>query len=421
MSAWPWRSIGYLLTTLPSAVAAFATLGVPWLVLAVRLAQGRARAGEVAVLVLIGVSLAAVPGPLAAAWLSGRELRRLRTVDARPVQARFRSGRRLRSRYTDPLAWREVGYVLLLATVSPVLVLAVMAIALMAVTFAASPIILGAQGAGAGPVTLVFGKVDSVVGTAPYAAAGAALLLLLPYLATALAGAHAAVARALLTGGASERLRAELVEVSRSRTRLADAFEAERRRIERDLHDGAQQRLVGFTLKLGLARLDLPPDSSAAALVDEAHGEAKQLMAELRELIHGIRPQILTDLGLPAALGELADRSTVPVVVEADVPERLPALVENTVYFVVAEALTNAAKHSRATCVTVTARVKGGALDVEVRDDGHGGADPDRGSGLTGLADRVAVTGGRMLMSSPAGGPTVLRVEVPCDPSPSSE
>jgi signal transduction histidine kinase len=417
-SAWPWRSLGYLLATLPASLAALAVLGVPWLVLAAGTAQGRVGFGEAAVLVMLGVALPAALGPVLAG-LAGRELRRLRLVDDRPLPALPRRAR-LRDRYGDPRTWREVACLLLLATAGPVLVFAPAATALLAGALAASPVLVLAQRPGDAPVSLAFGKVAALDQTPPYVAAGVALLALLPYAVTALAGGHAAAMRALLTGGAGDRLRAELREVSRSRTRLADAFEAERRRIERDLHDGAQQRLVGLTLKLGLARLDLPAASPAASLVDEAHGEAKQLMAELRELIHGIRPQILTDLGLPAALGELADRSAVPVAVEAHVPKRLPALVESTVYFVVAEALANAAKHSRASRVRVRARVEGGALAVEVRDDGRGGADPDRGSGLTGLADRVAVTGGRMLLSSPAGGPTVLRVEVPCDPSPPS-
>ena len=137
-------------------------------------------------------------------------------------------------------------------------------------------------------------------------------------------------------------------------------------------------------------------------------------MTELRELIHGIQPQILTDLGLPAALDELAEQSAIPVTVGAHLDGRLPGQVENAAYFAVAEALTNIAKHSGATKARVLARVRDRTLIVEVTDNGRGAADPGRGSGLTGLADRAAVAGGRMLLSSPPGGPTVLRVEVPC-------
>jgi signal transduction histidine kinase len=143
-------------------------------------------------------------------------------------------------------------------------------------------------------------------------------------------------------------------------------------------------------------------------------------MVDLRDLIHGIQPQILTDLGLPAALSELADQAPIPVTVYSALTERLPGQAENTAYFAAAEALTNAVKHSGAASATVTARARDGILFLEVRDDGRGGADAGRGSGLTGLADRVAVAGGRMLLSSPPGGPTILRVEVPCTTSTSS-
>ena len=411
ISAWPWRSAGYLLTTLPLALAAFAVLAVPWLVLA----AGDHRVDEAAVLIVVGIALIATVGPLIASPLAKVELRRLRMVDRRPIEpAHRRAAAGLRSRYTDPATWREVGYVCLLATATPVLTLAALLTALLAGAFVASPLLVIAQGPGNEPVALAFGSVATTSETVPYVVAGVAMSVLLPYLVTLLAGAHAAMARALLTGGRSEQLRAELVEVSRSRTRLVDAFEAERRRIERDLHDGAQQRLVSLTLKLGLARLDLPADSPATVTVAEAHEQAKQLMAELRELIHGIQPQILTDLGLAAAIEELADQSPIPVAVDARLPTRIPGQIENTTYFVVSEALANVAKHSGATSATVTAHLSDEVLTVQISDNGHGGADPNHGTGLTGLADRVAVTDGRMLLSSPAGGPTVLRVEVPC-------
>jgi len=320
----------------------------------------------------------------------------------------------LRARYAEPTTWREVGYACLLATVAPVLSIAALLAAPLAGFFIASPFLVLAQRPGGAPVALAFGKVATVGQALPYVIAGVVLLPLVPYLLTLLAGGHAAIARTLLLGGSGEQLRAELAEVSRSRARLADAFEAERRRIERDLHDGAQQRLVSLTLQLGLAQFDLSPGSPAAQTIAAAREQAKQLMTELRELIHGIQPQVLTDLGLPAALGELADQCPVPVTVSTSLDGRLPGQIENTGYFVVAEALTNIAKHSGATSATVAARQHDGLLTVEISDNGHGGADPGRGSGLTGLADRVAVTGGRMLLSSPDGGPTLLRVEFPC-------
>jgi signal transduction histidine kinase len=277
--------------------------------------------------------------------------------------------------------------------------------------FLISPVTLALMG---GWVSLFSWRASTVPQSVPFFFAGLVLLVLWSYLVTMVAGADAAVTRALLfRGGPEQRLRAELTEVAASRARLAGAFEAERRRIERDLHDGAQQKLVALTMQLGLARLDLPPGPAAQA-VTAAHEQARQLMADLRELIHGIQPQVLTDLGLPAALSELADQAPVPVTVYSGLTGRLPGQAENTAYFAAAEALTNVAKHSGAASASITARAAGGILVLEVRDDGRGGADPATGSGLTGLADRVAVADGRMLLSSPPGGPTVLRVEIPC-------
>jgi signal transduction histidine kinase len=420
ISSWPWRSAGYALVSLPVAVVAAAGLAipaVPWLMLA----AGGYQAGVIVLLVLLGGVLVAALGPLIAIPVAVLGRWRLRMVDARPsgpghweTAAAAGPGSWLRARYANPAAWRETGYACLLATVVPALCVAALLAVLLSGMLIASPFLVMAQQPGGGPVALAVGQASTVGQAVPYMIAGIAMLPVVPYLVTLVAGADAAVARALLAGGPAERLRAELTEVSHSRARLADAFEAERRRIERDLHDGAQQKLVSLTMQLGLARLDLPPGSPAAETVAAAHDQAKQLMAELRELIHGIQPQVLTDLGLPAALTELADSSPIQVTVDASLEGRLPGQVENTAYFAVAEALTNIAKHSSATSASVTARRHGGVLTIEVSDNGRGGADPGRGTGLTGLADRVAVAGGRMLLSSPAGGPTVLRVEVPC-------
>ena len=425
ISSWPWRSAGYLLRTLPAAALAAAALAipaVPWLMLA----AGSYQAGLVALLILLGGVLIAALGPLIAVPVGAVGRRRLRMIDGRPSSPVHRrtaavsgAGSWLRARYTDPQAWREAGYACLLATVVPALCLAALGSLLLSGLLIASPFLVLAQQPGSSPVALAVGQASTVGQTVPYLIVGIVLLTLVPWLVTLVAGADAAVARALLLGGPAEQLRAELTEVSRSRARLADAFEAERRRIERDLHDGAQQKLVSLTMQLGLARLDVPPGSPAASSITAAHQQAKQLMAELRELIHGIQPQVLTDLGLPAALGELADSAPIPVTVDAPLDGRLPGQVENTAYFAVAEALTNIAKHSGAASATVTARQRGNVLGIEITDNGHGGADPGCGSGLTGLADRVAVAGGRMLLSSPPGGPTILRVEIPCSQSPS--
>jgi signal transduction histidine kinase len=228
-----------------------------------------------------------------------------------------------------------------------------------------------------------------------------------PMLAFALAvGVHAF---AVLRGG---RKRIERLE--RTRAGVVDVQETELRRIERDLHDGAQARLVALGMSLGLAEQRLADDPEGAReLVAEARAGLSEALRELRDLARGIHPPILTDRGLPAAIAALADRSPVAIDVEADVPERPTAAVETAAYFVVAEALANAAKHAGATSVQVRIDRRGDVLSIHVEDDGRGGADPD-GHGLRGLRRRVEALDGTFSVASPAGGPTIVQVELPC-------
>ncbi|WP_106401549.1 sensor histidine kinase [Actinocorallia populi] len=407
LGSWPWRSAAHLLSS--------ALLAAPFtasaLFAGVEAVHGRG------VPLLAAVVLFAAAGPLLAVPLARWERRRLRLVDLRPIRSGHRVPRnaglwrRMRTRYGEAATWRELGYLGLLAVAAPVGVAVPLLVLLWALAALVGPVMVLS---GEAPVTLLAIDVETLPESFAHALGAVAALSALPYLVSFLAGLHVRVARVLLGEGPDGRLRDELVEVARSRARLVDAFEAERRRIERDLHDGAQQSLLGLTLQLGLARLDLPPDSPAAERVAAAHRQAKELMAELRELVEGIHPRVLTDRGLPGALGELADRSPLRVEVDAALPGRPPASVEATAYFVAAEALTNAAKHGGGTQAAVRAWWRDGLLTVEVEDDGHGGADPTAGTGLTGLADRVAVIDGRMLLASPSGGPTTLRVEFPC-------
>jgi signal transduction histidine kinase len=212
-------------------------------------------------------------------------------------------------------------------------------------------------------------------------------------------------------------LRARIEELRASRTRIVRAGDEERRRLERDLHDGAQQRLVAVALNLKFARasFDLDPDA-ALSLIDDAVKELTEATAELRELARGIHPAILTDRGLNAAVNALADRASVPVDVGALPAERLAAPIESTAYFVIAEALTNVTRYSEASHAEVEIGRDNGTLVVEVRDDGVGGADPGRGSGLRGLGDRVAAVDGRLLVTSEPGTGTVVHAEIPCGP-----
>ena len=210
-------------------------------------------------------------------------------------------------------------------------------------------------------------------------------------------------------------LRARVEELERSRTRLLEIGMFERRRLERDLHDGAQQRLVALSLQLSLARrkLDAAPEA-AGEMLDAAREELGQALEELRELARGIHPAVLTDRGLPAALRALADRTPLPVDLDAVPDERLPAPVEAAAYFVVAESLTNVARYAQASRASVRVARDDGYVAVEVQDDGVGGADPQGGTGLRGLADRLAALDGRLKVISPPGEGTLVRADIPC-------
>jgi signal transduction histidine kinase len=218
----------------------------------------------------------------------------------------------------------------------------------------------------------------------------------------------------------NERLHAEirstLEEVRASRTRIVEAGDAERRRVERNLHDGAQQRLLSLSLGLSMVRDLLGPQSDPALirLLDESRRDASQAIAELRDLAQGIHPAVLTEEGLSAAVESLVERASVPVSASAPA-ERYPPSIEATVYFVISEALANVAKYARATRSSVRVARIDGSLIVEVEDDGLGGADPTRGSGLRGLDDRVATMGGRLEIESQPERGTRVRAVIPCD------
>ncbi|MER5647396.1 sensor domain-containing protein [Streptosporangium sp. NPDC002524] len=401
---WPWRSVAYLLT---SVLVGAVTLVVVLVCLAV---------GAVLTLVVVGILFVVALGfggiPVAAL-----ERRRLRIIDSEPVESPHREPDRpglrawARTRFGEQATWRELAYTGLLVTVLWPMELIALVYGIAGPVLAMyAPIAVQEDG----EVRLLkFWLISGYPEAFLAALLGVVLLVLFSYPLTALAVLHGLVARALLGPRQSDEAR-RVVELTRSRSRLVSAFEAERRRIERDLHDGAQQRLVSLTMTLGLARLTRGDET--AELVGRAHEQAKLALAEIRDLIRGIHPQILTDRGLPAAVADVADRSPVPVEVVMALPARLPEVVEATAYFVVCEALANVARHSGAGRATVTGRTDGARLVVEIGDDGVGGAAAAEGSGLAGLADRVSVVDGRLVLSSPPGGPTLLRVEIPCTP-----
>jgi signal transduction histidine kinase len=317
---------------------------------------------------------------------------------------------RLRSVVADPAVWRDLLYWVLLFPVGVaefvlVVVLAAVTVALLGAPFSyhSLDINFGSTHVQSLPEALVVGLLGVVmVPVSAVLVAGTAWL-------------HGLGARLLLGPTRTGALEQRVDVLAETRSRMVDASLDERRRIERDLHDGAQQRLVALAMDLGMARERMESDPEAAReLVGEAHEEAKRALAEIRDLVRGIHPAVLTDRGLDAAVSALAGRSPVPVTVVCEVPERPPEAIESTAYFVVSEGLTNVAKHSGATHAHVTVRRTGARLLVEVSDDGRGGADPARGSGLRGLADRVAAVDGSLTVERTVSGFTVLRAELPC-------
>jgi signal transduction histidine kinase len=221
----------------------------------------------------------------------------------------------------------------------------------------------------------------------------------------------------LLAPSEGARLRAQMEHLAETRDETVDARAAELRRIERDLHDGAQARLVSLTMSLGMAEeeFDRRPEA-ARQLVSEARASARTALSELRHLVRGIHPPVLTERGLGGAVEALALASAVPVEVDVRLDGRLPAPLESALYFVIAEALANVARHSGAAWAFVRVWHEDARLRLMIQDDGHGGADPVRGSGLRGIERRMAAFDGRLTLSSPPGGPTELFAELPCRP-----
>ncbi|MBH5338121.1 sensor histidine kinase [Streptomyces pactum] len=219
----------------------------------------------------------------------------------------------------------------------------------------------------------------------------------------------------LLAPSGRERMAARMATLTKTRADVLDAHGAELRRIERDLHDGAQGRLVAMTMELALARQAVRDEPDAAeALIERAHASAEAALSELRDVVRTIYPPILADRGLPGALSAVVARSGVPARLDVGELGDVPAAVETVAYFTVVETLTNATKHSGATAATVVLERAGGGLRVRVTDDGVGGADESRGTGLAGVRRRVLALDGEVTVDSPAGGPTVVTVELPC-------
>lgn len=330
------------------------------------------------VLVWVGVALLVGVVPVSRAVANAHRWTAERILGG-PVPAPYRQGeghllRRLWTQVTDPMSWRDLLWMLWAMTFGFVISLLVVVLMLAIVT---TPF----WWYGAAPVMRIRSWVD----------------------------------RALLTVGRAERLESRVRALAESRADVVDHSAAELRRIERDLHDGPQARLAALSLGLGMADdlFDTDPEA-ARRLVNEARASSSTALGELRDVVRGIHPPVLADRGLAGAVEALALDMAYEVDLEIELPGRPPAPVESAVYFTVAECLANAAKHAGAERVRIRLEHADGLLRGEVTDDGRGGADPREGTGLRGVAARLAAFDGTMRLSSPVGGPTVVTWEVPC-------
>jgi signal transduction histidine kinase len=373
----------------------------------------------VAFVIMIAVGVVTIPliiglfilgsAPALGGWIAVVERRRLRLM-AEDV-AELPPNTEPKAWWKPPSdvgSWRSLGYAVLLALVLWLIDGVVVMVAVSAVVVSAiSPILAHYDTVG-----MLWWQLHTVREALPFAIIATPIMFVAAcYLLTALAAGQSSLARILLSPR-EEELEARVNALRQSRLQLVDAFETERKRIERDLHDGVQQRMVALTMLLGRAELEVP-DGAGLALVRQAHGEAEAALADLREVVRGVHPRVLTDLGLSAAIREVADRMPLPVRVDINLDDRPPAQVEAAAYFVASEGLANVAKHADATSASIKGWRHDDSLVLVVSDDGSGGAIVGRGSGLSGLLTRLDALGGTLVVTSPVGGPTELRMECP--------
>jgi signal transduction histidine kinase len=402
-----WRELWYLTAGLGTSAAAFT------------LVVAGATVGGILALTIVGL-----PVLLAIAHafrrLADLERRRIAWLLRRPIEGLYRpwSGRllaRTRRAWSDPQVWKDFGWHVVNSVLGFGFGVAALSLWASVGWLLTLPLYWWALPHAALPNFGADWFVDRWSRVLLLLAGGLLGLVLVPWICAALASGHARLGRAFLAASGRTKLERRVSELAETRAAAADAQTEELRRIERDLHDGAQARLVALAIDLGLAKEKFEADPAAARLlVESAHGEAKGALKELRELVRGVHPAVLEDRGLDGALSGLVARSAIPVRLEVEVPGRLPPAVETAAYFLVAEALANMAKHSRAARGEVRLVRADELLVIEVTDDGVGGAAPASGSGLAGLEGRIRALDGELLVSSPAGGPTTLHAELPC-------
>jgi signal transduction histidine kinase len=401
------RNSTFVIAGIPVQLAALAALGAPWVVypgfVVLNVWQVvLASLASVGLVLLIRAPLTAIERHRC--WsLLGLDI-------ARPGAAEGPPFRRLIGSLRSEATWRQFGYHLV---IGPALAIGGL-------------LTLASWAGGAGlsvyyGFSFLFPRLSAIQSTAPKTrtmliAAGLLAVLAAPFFAAAVAWLDRRAAAALLGPSRAVELERRVESLSASRAGVVDAADTERRRIERDLHDGAQQRLVSLAMNLGLAReslTDLP--EPARAVIVEAHEEAKAALTELRNLVRGLHPAVLDDRGLDAALSGIAARAPLPVRLSVAVAERASPTIEAVAYFVVSECLANVARHSSAQHAEIDVRRVGDIMHIRVTDDGLGGASPVNGTGLASLAQRALSVDGTMHIDSPAGGPTVITVELPCE------
>ncbi|HET6739377.1 MAG TPA: sensor domain-containing protein [Kribbella sp.] len=403
ISSWPWRSYAYLLTSVPVGALAIGVLA--------GLAGLSALLSPILVGILMISSFPLIGGAIG--WLERRRAGLVLADGISSPHAKLPAAlgvrEKLKFRRREQASMRGLGYGFVLGVlIWPLSALfAGVSVTTLVITLGA-PIIADGEEMGMGPWTLDSAREGFVF----LVLFGPVFYAVSSYLLGVIAGAEASLAKAML-GPRQVELQRNLAELRRSRLDLVDAFETERVRIERHLHDGVQQRLVGLTMTLGLAELDLP-EGEGRRLVVKAHAEAEAALADLRAAVRGIHPRVLVDHGLEAAVREVADRMPLPVSLHLTIPGRLPGPIEAAAYFVVSEALANVAKHAQASTCDVSGWVDRERLVICVQDDGIGGAKLGAGTGLTGLVTRLDALGGTLDVDSPPGGPTRLRMECPC-------
>jgi signal transduction histidine kinase len=400
------RNTTFVIAGIPLQLAVLVALVAPWIIL--RLVLGGL---SLVAMALVGAALLvlAIRVPLTFAhrhrcWsLLCVEIPRPTVAPASPLPRRLLAS--LRSEAT----WRQLGYHLV---AGPVLAFGGL------LTLAAWA--AGAALAASFGYSYIFPRFSGLSSASPklkviVTVVGAVVLLTAPVLVAFVTWLDSKATTALLGPNRSVELERRVESLSESRAGVVDAADAERRRIERDLHDGAQQRLVSLAMNLGMARENLTDvPEQARQVIAEAHDEAKEALAELRALVRGLHPAVLDDRGLDAALSGIAARAPLPVRLVVDMPERASPTVEAVAYFVASECLANIARHAAATRADIEVRLIGGLLRIRITDDGVGGADPARGTGLASLVRRAGSVDGTMLIDSPRGGPTVVTVEMPC-------